>query len=646
MNAIHSQQALDPDTMVQEYRVDRVLGMGSLGIVYAAENTYFNEMVALKEFLPTNLACRKGTTVAPISSDVQPSYDWALKKFLDEARTLRELCHPQAHRNIVRVRQFIEQNDTAYMVMDYEKGRPLSDILEERGTLPEAELDQIIRPLLDGLERIHGASIWHRDIKPSNILIRPDHSPVLIDFGAARHEVVGRDPSVMSQYTPGYAAIEQFHDAAQQGPWTDIFALGGTLYRAVSGRKPAKAIERFVDNKVYAPATRAARGNYSPTLLAAIDAALALKPEERPQSIADWRRWFDGEVVLNLNSADDATAASAGAPLDATMVLGAPGASAATPPPKGHKASRPPRGKKVKPKKSIAFSALAVVFAAMVVAAVGTFLYQRQGTPPISPPGQKPNQPTQVNQPTQAGQADVQTTVPDLETLRARVAALLADMRCASLRSRLSDDRTLSLDGFVSAPEDLTRIQSALEKMAGLARVDTKVKIHPWPFCDILRVIAPLRPAAATAADLPRIALNNADLRYRTGEKLVVTAAAGSGFDGHLYVDYIDSDGSVVHLLPSPRQPLNRVVPGQEMVLGALDASDPSGDFVYEIQPPLGPGMVIAFASRHRLLEAPRPHVETTGDYVPALEAALAARASGEPDAEIVSTLAEIEIYE
>ena len=126
----------------------------------------------------------------------------------------------------------------------------------------------------------------------------------------------------------------------------------------------------------------------------------------------------------------------------------------------------------------------------------------------------------------------------------------------------------------------------------------------------------------------------------------MVTTTAVSAFDGYLYVDYIDSDGSVVHLLPSPRRIDNFLLPGQEVVLGALDATDASGDFVYEIQPPLGPGMVIAIASRHRLWEVPhRPHVETTGDYAPALQAALQVLRSLEPQGGIVSAQATIEIY-
>jgi hypothetical protein len=293
--------------------------------------------------------------------------------------------------------------------------------------------------------------------------------------------------------------------------------------------------------------------------------------------------------------------------------------------------SRPPRQKKGKASKALVLISLAVL-AAMVVAAVGTLLYQRKALPPRPGPEPKP--------------AAVTSPQPDPEKLRARVAGLLAGLECASVRSRLSDDGTLSLSGFVSTPEDLARVQGEAGRLAGIDKVDARLAVQPWPFCTLLEVIAPLQPAGATPERLPQLNLNHADRRYRTGERLVVTAAVGMGFEGYLYVDYIDSDGSVVHLLPSPRQKQNHMLPGQKIVLGALDPKDASGDFVYEIQPPLGPGIVVAFASRHRILEAPRPHVETTGDYVPALQAALATRPSGEPHADLVSTHTTIEIYE
>ena len=304
MNEIYCQHALPLETMVQEYRIVGVLGAGSFGIVYIAENKFFKETVALKEFLPTDLACRpEGTLVSPLSAETKETYRFALNKFLGEAITLRELGHPVPHRNIVRVRQYIEANDTAYMVMDYEEGRPLSRILDKRGTLPEEEIKKILEPLLDGLEWVHQAKVWHRDVKPNNILIRPDGSPVLIDFGAARRDVAGADRSVMSQFTPAYAALEQVYAAGQQGPWTDIYALGATLYRAVTGKKPTNAAERFLQGAAYTPVTQAAKGEYSGIFLEAIDAALELKPQDRPQSIAEWRKLLtadDDATVLQI----------------------------------------------------------------------------------------------------------------------------------------------------------------------------------------------------------------------------------------------------------------------------------------------------------------------------------------------------------
>jgi serine/threonine protein kinase len=297
MSKAYSQYTLPVGTMVQEYKIIEILGIGNFGIVYSAENKFFLEIVALKEFLPSDLAYRSEgeSHVHALSSETEKAYTYARHKFLQEAKTLRELGHPEPHPNIVRVRQFIEANDTAYMVMDFEKGQPLINILEERGTLPEEELGNILHALLDGLDRVHGASVWHRDIKPSNILIRPDGSPVLIDFGAARKDVSGTDRSTMAIFSPAYAAPEQIYPVGDQGPWTDIYSMGATLYRAVTGSLPTNAAKRMQD-EAYVPAAEAARGSYSPSFLEAIDAALQLYPKDRPQSIGQWKALFTQTV--------------------------------------------------------------------------------------------------------------------------------------------------------------------------------------------------------------------------------------------------------------------------------------------------------------------------------------------------------------
>jgi serine/threonine protein kinase len=302
MSKIYSQYALPVGTMVQEYMIIQTLGIGNFGIVYSARNKYFSEVVALKEFLPSFLARRSEgeQCVRPLSSETEKAYQWSRHKFLQEAKTLRKLGHPSQHPNIVRVIQFIEANDTAYMVMDLEKGLSLKTVLEERGPLSEKEIEGIRDALLDGLERVHEANIWHRDIKPSNILIRPDGSPVLIDFGAARKDITGTDRSTMAVYSPAFAAPEQIHPIADQGPWTDIYSLGATLYRAVTGQLPTNASKRM-QKEALLPAAKAVQGNYSPSFLGAIDAALAYDPKNRPQSIIEWKKLFGPGIDSELS---------------------------------------------------------------------------------------------------------------------------------------------------------------------------------------------------------------------------------------------------------------------------------------------------------------------------------------------------------
>jgi formylglycine-generating enzyme required for sulfatase activity/serine/threonine protein kinase len=312
-------QTIPVGDLIEEFRVVRILGAGNFGIVYEAENIHLDETVAIKEFLPTELARRDPDgQIRPLSPATTEAFEWARSRFLQEARTLWGLGHPIPHRSIVRVTRYREANGSAYMFMEFEHGQALSDLLEQRGTLPYEELEPIILSLLEGLERVHLANILHRDIKPANILIRPDGSPVFIDFGAARNVAVSGETSVFTTYTPRYAAIEQHDSSGKQGPWTDIYALGATLYRAVTGVTPRSAAEQLL-GQPQEPASELARGRYPDAFLRAIDAACALKPEDRPQSVEAWRtRLFTPEgptaeatVVLPRVSSTDLTRVTA-----------------------------------------------------------------------------------------------------------------------------------------------------------------------------------------------------------------------------------------------------------------------------------------------------------------------------------------------
>jgi serine/threonine protein kinase len=263
-----------------------VLGVGGFGITYLAWDSHLEKAVAIKEYLPGELAGRAADgDVVALSKERESDYRWGLERFLQEARTLARFEHP----NIVRVARYFEANRTAYMVMDYERGEPLKTILQHRAQPPEQLLKDLARPLLEGLALVHAGGFLHRDIKPENIVVRASGRPVLIDFGAARHAIGGSTRSLTAVLTPGYAPLEQYSGEGKQGPWTDLYAFAGVLYRAVTNHAPPDAVKRLKEDGVGA-ALAAARGKYSEPFLRAIERALAMDEKKRPQSVAEWQR--------------------------------------------------------------------------------------------------------------------------------------------------------------------------------------------------------------------------------------------------------------------------------------------------------------------------------------------------------------------
>lgn len=294
--------SLQPGYKLHWYHIIKILGQGGFGITYLAHDTNLDQQVAIKEYLPTDLAVRENNvSVHPVSEDHSESYQWGLERFISEARTLAKFKHP----NIVRVLSVFTENNTAYMVMEYEHGEPMDALLKNRKTIEEEKLKSILMPMLDGLEAVHKTGFIHRDIKPANIYIRTDGSPVLLDFGSARQSLGLQTRTLTTMVSPGYAPFEQYTSKSnKQGPWTDIYGLGATLYRAVTGIGPTDAMDRseallHTGKDVYIPASKIAHENYSGAFLTAIDHALMFKTDERPQSIDDWRKELDSGIVAS-----------------------------------------------------------------------------------------------------------------------------------------------------------------------------------------------------------------------------------------------------------------------------------------------------------------------------------------------------------
>ncbi|MCC8987837.1 MAG: protein kinase [Candidatus Contendobacter sp.] len=285
--------ALPSGCMLDEYRIDAILGAGGFGVTYKALDTHLENWVAIKEYFPVEWSFRdpNGITVHPNTqgqasnnADQPSDYVWGLERFLDEARVLARVQHPF----VVRVKRYFRAHGTAYIVMDYEEGEPLSAILQDGEILGEDEVRGLLEDVLPALQAVHEQGFLHRDIKPSNLYVRSnDHRVILIDFGAAREAIGRHSKSVTSLVTPGYSPPEQYTTRNDRyGTWTDIYALGAVLYRCITGHTPMEAAERLLDDTLE-PAVKVGAGRYSTNLLCTIDRALAVRPEHRFGAVAE-----------------------------------------------------------------------------------------------------------------------------------------------------------------------------------------------------------------------------------------------------------------------------------------------------------------------------------------------------------------------
>jgi len=302
---------------LQEFEVTGVVGEGGFGIVYEAMDTLLNRRVAIKEYMPSQLAARVSQRTVKIrSQEFAETFSAGLKSFINEARMLAQFKHPA----LVEVFRFWEENGTAYMAMPLYEGPTLKHFLSSHPEMSnERWLRGFLAPVLDALEHMHGMQVYHRDIAPDNLLILKNGAPLLLDLGAARRVIGDMTHALTVILKPGYAPIEQYADdpAVKQGPWTDIYALAAVVYFAIARRAPPPAVSRMIKDP-FKPLSELAPAGFSADFLAAVDRGLLVRPELRPQTIEEFRSLL-GVQSFTMNMAPSSLTSAAQA-ADAALV--------------------------------------------------------------------------------------------------------------------------------------------------------------------------------------------------------------------------------------------------------------------------------------------------------------------------------------
>ncbi|BEP33594.1 hypothetical protein GmRootV59_05680 [Variovorax sp. V59] len=298
-----------------EFEITRVVGQGGFGVVYEAWDHTLERVVAIKEYLPTSLSTRQQDgTVVPLSERHRETFDLGMRSFINEARLLAQFDHP----SLLKVYRFWQERGTTYMVMPFYRGDTLRQALVSiPAGVDEAWLIRIMDGVTQALAVMHGANCYHRDIAPDNIiLLEGSGRPVVLDFGAARRVITDKTQAITVILKPGYAPIEQYAEMPDmsQGAWTDVYALAAVMHVAVCGRAPPPSVARLLsDSYVPLAGNDILRQRYSLRLLQAIDAGLGVRPESRPQSMAEFRAALDLEVGHSIAPPPRTTPGGSGA---------------------------------------------------------------------------------------------------------------------------------------------------------------------------------------------------------------------------------------------------------------------------------------------------------------------------------------------
>jgi serine/threonine protein kinase len=268
--------------LISKYRIKKVLGQGGFGITYLAEDTFLDKEVCIKELFVTGSSTRGANMTVLTQNMKEFSFADFKERFIQEGKQLAKFNHP----NIVKVLDFIEANNTAYVVMEYISGQTLKEKVAYGGPLSADASQKIIESILDAVEVVHNAGMLHRDIKPDNLIIGDDGRVVLIDFGSARAYSDEKTIAQTAMVSPGYAPLEQYNPTARKGTFTDIYSIGATFYFMLTGEKPLNVTERYSE-RLKAP--HEINKNVSIQVSSAVMLAMEMKAEDRFQNIQDFR---------------------------------------------------------------------------------------------------------------------------------------------------------------------------------------------------------------------------------------------------------------------------------------------------------------------------------------------------------------------
>lgn len=572
MTTEYTNIALPPGAQIAGYVIDGQIASGSFGIVYLgyrADNP--GEKVAIKEFLPERLAKREPSlTVIATSDQASSTFNLAKEKFISEAAILIQLGAADAtrnadsgqiaagSRNIVKVLGYAEQNNTAYMIMEYLPGKSLKTVIDDRRDTRLKSWMAILKALLEGLSRAHRRRIWHRDIKPDNIVMRDDDTPVLIDFGAARQDIANLPATEHAFLTPLYAAPEQLTENGSIGPATDLYSLAATLYHAITGERPVGARERLDRGTAMSIDPGLATTEEERRFIESIERALNLDVERRYQSAADWLADLDADRTISTRPISPAVSATWKKPLIALGVLALAAAAGAVLINLSPTQDQPSTIADEQPDP-----------AAGDTATTGSEL-ETSANPndDITAQTAETASAAQTPEPTTPSPADNHLQALDTK---------LQSLQC-SLLQQTNDQPTYQ--GIIGTQDSLGELQ----RLAALAdaKLDPVIAVES-ELCNALKQLHDEGPDLSYLGDDGPLQLNHDNREYRDGEFIEITVRNDSDAIRYVSIDYLDNHGQLVHITPGA-EPAMSLAPGESHTFGKGNlyiAGEPYGNNVF-----------------------------------------------------------------